>query len=238
MRVAAIALLLLGVASQARGAARSSFTCADADAAFCTTNSVTKFNSDCLSKTETQSKCMKTCGFCEPKKTKVQDNIKCQDKSTTCATDVTDANSCDTKPELKLACCQSCMMKKIDISGTLTCADTWSQCTASTGAVGDMCCPQVPSKPNKTDRPGRKNHKTRCRTEALTQKNCLKSCGMCTTNTKNPSAPTRLKCADQLRQTKKKPGCTDTTEKAKCSTSAEHAVGTCCATCIFESIQP
>ena len=57
-------------------------------------------------------------------------------------------------------------------------------------------------------------------------------------NTKNPSTPTRLKCADQLKQTKKKPGCTDTTEKAKCSTSAEHAVGTCCATCIFESIQP
>ena len=65
----------------------------------------------------------------------------------------------------------------------------------------------------------------------------FRHCFFSAANTKNPSTPTRLKCADQLKQTKKKDGCTAATEIAKCFTSNEHGVGTCCATCIFESVK-
>jgi len=235
MRVTAIVFVLLGVTSLARGAAPNSFVCKDADATFCTTNSVTKGSTDCLTKPETAYKCLKTCGFCQEKKNRVQDNIKCIDKSSTCAADATDAAACDAKPELKLACCQTCLMKKLEITGTLKCTDVWDPCASSTGTGN--CCPHAPSKPNKTDSAGRKNYKTRCRTDKDTMANCMKTCDMCTTN-KNNASFTRIKCADKLKKTAKKKGCRGTDNLPKCTSDPTgHAIGSCCATCIFEAIK-
>lgn len=58
---------------------------------------------------------MQTFQFLCAKHVLLPDNIKCIDKSSTCAADATDAAACDAKPELKLACCQTCLMHKLEI---------------------------------------------------------------------------------------------------------------------------